>query len=101
VPHPFTSREEYEQAMRMPLGGEDCNSSKSLTFDYFKVLCSCDVEEWNASHVVKENTRPAVLTRAGRLIEPIKLPKKRPAPDSLKSNLSNLPMKNAKKIKIT
>lgn len=34
-------------------------------------------EEWNASHVVKENTQPEILTRAGRVIEPIKLPKKR------------------------
>jgi hypothetical protein len=54
VPHPFTSREEYELAMRMPIG-----------------------EEWNASHVVKEMTKPAIKVRAGRIIEPISLPKKR------------------------
>jgi hypothetical protein len=37
-------------------------------------------EEWNAATVVKNTTAPAVKTRAGRFIEPITLPKKRPAP---------------------
>ena len=32
-------------------------------------------EEWNASHVVRKNTKPEVMLRAGRIIEPIKLPK--------------------------
>ena len=54
VPHPFTTREEYERSIQMPLGNE-----------------------WNASHVVRDNTKPDILTRAGRLIEPIKLTKKR------------------------
>lgn len=34
-------------------------------------------EEWNASHVVKGMTKPAIKRRAGRIIEPITLPKKR------------------------
>ena len=52
IPHPFTSREEYERSLQMPVGAE-----------------------WNASHVVRENTKPEIYVRAGRLIEPIKLPK--------------------------
>ncbi len=40
------------------------------------------IGEWNASHVVRSNTKPEVLTRAGRIIEPIKLNKKRSAPDA-------------------
>ena len=31
--------------------------------------------EWNASGVVKTNTMPTVLLRAGRVLEPIVLPK--------------------------
>jgi hypothetical protein len=34
-------------------------------------------EEWNASNVVKNTTAPDIKTRAGRLIEPIKISKKR------------------------
>lgn len=56
VPHPFTSREEYERSLQMPVGGE-----------------------WNASHIVAQNTKPEVRTRAGRVLEPIKLAKKRTA----------------------
>jgi U3 small nucleolar RNA-associated protein 14 len=52
VPHPFTSREEYERSLQMPLG-----------------------DEWNASHIVKKNVKPDILTRAGRIIDPITLPK--------------------------
>lgn len=52
IPHPFTSREEYERSIQMPLG-----------------------EEWNASHIVRKNTKPEVMTRAGRIIAPIALPK--------------------------
>ena len=54
VPHPFTSREEYERSLAMPMGSE-----------------------FNATHVVKTYTKPEVLLRAGRIIEPIKLPKQR------------------------
>ena len=39
--------------------------------------------EWNASHVVRSNTKPEILTRAGRIIEPVKLDKKRSAPDTV------------------
>ncbi len=53
IPHPFTTREEYEQSLRMPVG-----------------------EEWNASHVVRANTKPEVMLRAGRVVEPAKLSKK-------------------------
>ena len=53
VPHPFTTREEYEQSLRMPVG-----------------------EEWNASHVVRANTKPEVMLRAGRVVEPAKLSRK-------------------------
>ena len=59
IPHPFTSREEYERSLMMPVG-----------------------EEWNAAPVVKNLTQPEIKTRAGRILEPIKLTKKRKAPDS-------------------
>ncbi len=52
VPHPFETREQYERSLQMPLG-----------------------EEWNASHVHRKNTKPDILIRSGRLIEPISLPK--------------------------
>ena len=52
IPHPFTSREEYEKSLIMPIG-----------------------EEWNASHVVRQNTKPDIFMRAGRVVEPIKLSK--------------------------
>lgn len=51
VPHPFTTREEYERSLAMPIGNE-----------------------FNASHVVKAYTKPEILLRAGRVIEPAKLP---------------------------
>jgi len=54
VPHPFTTREEYERSLQMPIG-----------------------DLWNASDVVRKNTQPAVKVRPGRILEPIKLPKKR------------------------
>ena len=53
IPHPFTTREEYEQSLLMPVG-----------------------EEWNASHVVRSNTKPEIMLRAGRIIEPVKLSKR-------------------------
>ena len=60
VPHPFTTREEYEQSLRVPVG-----------------------DEWNVAHVVKKNTKPEIILRAGRIIEPISLPKK-PGPQPSK-----------------
>jgi U3 small nucleolar RNA-associated protein 14 len=50
VPHPFRTWDEYERSMQMPLG-----------------------EEWNTSRVVRKNTKPEVLKRAGRLIQPAKV----------------------------
>ena len=55
-PHPFTSSEEYEKSLQVPLG-----------------------PEWNASHVVRKNAAPEILLRPGRIVEPIKLDKKRKA----------------------
>lgn len=55
IPHPFSTREEYERSLQMPIG-----------------------EDWNASNVVKNNTKPEIKMRAGRIIEPIAKP--RPAP---------------------
>lgn len=50
VPHPFSSREEYDRSLQMPIGAE-----------------------WNASHIVAKNIIPEIKTRAGRIIEPIRL----------------------------
>jgi U3 small nucleolar RNA-associated protein 14 len=52
IPHPFTSREQYERAMQMPVG-----------------------PEWNTSQIVRKHTKPEVITKSGRIIEPITLPK--------------------------
>jgi len=52
IPHPFKTREEYERSIQMPMG-----------------------DEWNAAHVVRKNTKPEIMLRAGRIIEPIKLAK--------------------------
>jgi U3 small nucleolar RNA-associated protein 14 len=48
VPHPYATRAEYEQAM---LGGVG--------------------KEWNVSGSFKSMTRPEILTRAGKIIQPI------------------------------
>jgi U3 small nucleolar RNA-associated protein 14 len=48
IPYPYKSREEYEKAMSGGLG-----------------------KEWNVSSGVKNLTRPDVLTRAGKVIQPI------------------------------
>ena len=50
VPHPFRSIEEYNRSLQMPL---------------------CD--EWNTSQIVRKSTKPEVMLRAGRLVEPAKL----------------------------
>lgn len=75
IPHPFTSREEYERSIQMPVGGEKLQ----MRFGGGCVLMRVLSAEWNASHVVRANTKPEILLRAGRLIEPIHLPKKRTA----------------------
>ena len=54
VPFPFTSREQYERAMRQPLG-----------------------REWNSSTSFANLTKPEIKTRRGTIIDPIRLPKKR------------------------
>ena len=48
IPYPYKSREEYEKAMAGGLG-----------------------KEWNVSSSVKNLTRPDILTRAGKVIQPI------------------------------
>mmetsp|Transcript_1566 Transcript_1566/g.2148 ORF Transcript_1566/g.2148 Transcript_1566/m.2148 type:complete len:829 (-) Transcript_1566:135-2621(-) len=48
IPHPYTSREQYERAMAGAIG-----------------------KEWNVSHAVKAMTRPDIMTRAGKIIQPI------------------------------
>mmetsp|Transcript_58204 Transcript_58204/g.87738 ORF Transcript_58204/g.87738 Transcript_58204/m.87738 type:complete len:823 (-) Transcript_58204:59-2527(-) len=48
VPHPYSSRAEYEEAM---LGGVG--------------------QEWNVSSSYKSMTRPEILTRSGKIIQPI------------------------------
>jgi U3 small nucleolar RNA-associated protein 14 len=48
VPHPFSSRYEYEQAI---LGGVG--------------------REWNVSGAFRNMTRPEILTRSGNMIKPI------------------------------
>ena len=52
VPHPYKSREEYEQSMMGGIG-----------------------REWNMSF--KEMTRPDVVTRAGKIIKPVSMQAKR------------------------
>eukprot|EP00547_Thalassionema_nitzschioides_P015874 CAMPEP_0194246506 /NCGR_PEP_ID=MMETSP0158-20130606/15083_1 /TAXON_ID=33649 /ORGANISM="Thalassionema nitzschioides, Strain L26-B" /LENGTH=826 /DNA_ID=CAMNT_0038982419 /DNA_START=19 /DNA_END=2499 /DNA_ORIENTATION=- len=48
IPHPYKSREEYERAMSGAIG-----------------------KEWNVSDAVKTLTRPEIMTRAGKIIQPI------------------------------
>ena len=48
IPHPFSSREQYEQAMCGAVGGE-----------------------WNVTGAVKNMTRKKVVTRAGKMIRPM------------------------------
>lgn len=42
----------------------------------FNVMSCFDADEWNAAQVVRKNTKPVIMMRAGRVIAPIKLPKK-------------------------
>ena len=55
VPHPYASRAEYEHAM---LGGVG--------------------KEWNVSSSFKSMTRPEILTRSGKIIQPISKKAKQP-----------------------
>jgi len=48
VPYPFSTREEYERAMRGAVG-----------------------KEWNVSKSFKDMTRPEIQTRAGKIIQPL------------------------------
>ena len=48
IPHPYSSREQYERAMAGGMG-----------------------QEWNVTGAVKNLTRPEILTRAGKMIRPI------------------------------
>ena len=52
VPFPFTSREQYERAMRQPLG-----------------------KEWNSKKSFAMMNQPEIKTRRGVIIDPIKMPK--------------------------
>ncbi|OQR84706.1 U3 small nucleolar RNA-associated protein, partial [Thraustotheca clavata] len=52
VPYPFTSREQYEMAMRNPLGSD-----------------------WNTTKSTNALTVPAVMLRAGKIIQPLQLTK--------------------------
>mmetsp|Transcript_16919 Transcript_16919/g.22148 ORF Transcript_16919/g.22148 Transcript_16919/m.22148 type:complete len:867 (+) Transcript_16919:59-2659(+) len=49
VPYPFTSREQYERSLSNPLGND-----------------------WNTMSSYKDAIRPAVITKAGTIIEPLK-----------------------------
>jgi len=48
IPYPYKSREEYERAMTGAVG-----------------------KEWNVTSAVKDMTRPEVMTRAGKIIQPL------------------------------
>ena len=48
IPHPYSSRDQYERAMAGAMGAE-----------------------WNVSGATKNMTRPEILTRAGKIIRPI------------------------------
>lgn len=51
LPFPFTNRQEYERAMRMPLG-----------------------KEWNVKEVFQGNTKPRVLVKPNAIIKPMEKP---------------------------
>jgi U3 small nucleolar RNA-associated protein 14 len=115
VPHPFTTMEEYERSLQMPIGGTHSTCQPPACFAYscfvaplvlavvlfiftaLFVFVTC-ADEWNASHVVRSMTKPEIMLRAGRIIEPIQQPAKKvnrtqaPTPAPAKSNA-------AKKIK--
>ena len=74
IPRPYTTVEEYERSLQMPLG-----------------------DEWNSSDVVKSNTQPEIKLRPGRVIEPLKLSKKRSASAAAESTRLNKPAANSAK----
>eukprot|EP00535_Pseudo-nitzschia_heimii_P005933 CAMPEP_0197177914 /NCGR_PEP_ID=MMETSP1423-20130617/3350_1 /TAXON_ID=476441 /ORGANISM="Pseudo-nitzschia heimii, Strain UNC1101" /LENGTH=863 /DNA_ID=CAMNT_0042627537 /DNA_START=34 /DNA_END=2625 /DNA_ORIENTATION=+ len=55
IPHPYASRAEYEQSMMGGVG-----------------------REWNVSSSFKNMTRPEILTRSGKIIQPISKKAKKP-----------------------
>ena len=59
IPYPYKSREEYERAIAGNLG-----------------------QEWNTLQGTKEVTRPSVLVRAGKIIQPITKKAKAKGPKS-------------------
>ena len=54
VPYPFTSREQYERSLQVPVG-----------------------KEWNALTSVRKFSKPGILTTAGHAIAPVKRTKKK------------------------
>jgi U3 small nucleolar RNA-associated protein 14 len=54
IPYPYRSREEYERAISGSIG-----------------------REWNTIHGAKEMSRPAILVRAGKIIQPIAMKAKK------------------------
>ncbi|OQR91532.1 U3 small nucleolar RNA-associated protein [Achlya hypogyna] len=67
VPYPFTSREQYELAMRNPLGSD-----------------------WNTTKAANELTAPAVMLRAGKIIQPLALTKQERAVTAAKAQASKI-----------
>jgi U3 small nucleolar RNA-associated protein 14 len=51
LPFPFKTRAEYERSIRMPVGGE-----------------------WNVTRSFQENTKPRVMVKQGRVVEPMDRP---------------------------
>jgi U3 small nucleolar RNA-associated protein 14 len=85
IPHPFTSREEYERSLQMPIGSQfTLPPVSSLSSPLTLCLSPHPVDEWNTEQIVRKNTKPEILLRVGRVIEPIKLPKQRKASDTKK-----------------
>jgi U3 small nucleolar RNA-associated protein 14 len=95
IPHPFTSREEYERSLQMPIGSQftlppvsslssPLTLCLSLSLSLSPPILICPVDEWNTEQIVRKNTKPEILLRVGRVIEPIKLPKQRKASDTKK-----------------
>ena len=106
IPHPFTSREEYEQSMRVSFLPRTCHNliltlprtchnliltlprtchninanlhPEPVTISTLTYISKVPIgDEWNASHVVQKNTKPEILKRAGRIIETPKLSQKK------------------------
>lgn len=90
VPYPFKSREEYERSLQLPLGGMVILVINiELPFSPLMYLFFiCFTEEWNASQAVNALTQADVKKRSGRIIEPIKLPKRQASANATASNSS-------------